>query len=285
MSFNKLVHAYPSRYSGQGSVAKPNLRVIPIVATAAMTGVSLSSGVFAYQMALQVPHAGSCVMLDQNLAVGDLPGTVYVAFDEVTVYPNGTIANAFNLQPENVMDVRPGQFNMFSVYVTSSLSTLSAGTSFGRLILGDGFYLNQAGSGAGAAGFVQPGLTSIYSGTDQVGSGATSNGWAAVGGGTGIFQFRWINAAALLGAAFLGYATTIKNVGGQTLYVAGGATGATLSNGSDVNQLNQVFPIRAGEEETFEVHPKNASTVLTGEYVYSPDAAATLAYKTVVYGN
>lgn len=274
------MNKYISPNSGQGSLLKPALKVLQLVPKNLNgTLVTLASGaqVYRYTIYDKESASGRCIMLDQNVTIGDTPATIFIAFDEVIPTTNGLLANAFTLQPENVLDVRGGQFNTISVYALSIVAGFQT-VNFGRLIYGDGFYLNQSGSSISTPQYTNPGIQTLVTGSDW--NGTTGTVWTATGG-SGIFQWTfplWAFAVGTFNAA--GYRATVKNIGSNIIYVSQ-TTG--LTNGGSQLSINTTFPISPGQEETFINVPK---PVLSGNLltVYSPDADAALAYNINQFG-
>lgn len=274
--------SYISQHSGQGSLAKPALKVVQLVPkslTGVLTTLANGSQVYRYTIFDKEPASGRCIMLDQNTTLGDNPGAVFIAFDEVIPMGNGLLGDAFTLQPQNVLDVRPGQFNTISVYVLSITSGFPSGVNFGRLIYGDGYYLNQVGASLTTPQYSNPGIQSNVLGSDW--NGTTGSVWSAVGGGSGIFTYSFPLWAYCVGAfSAVGYQVRVKNIGSDILHVS---QNSSLTNGSLQLSINQTFPISPGEEEVITNVPKPLLTtnLLT---VYSPDANAGIAFNVIQYG-
>lgn len=260
-----------SAFSGQGSIRKPALKVYPIIATI-VAGVSTT--VFN-----PLPQAGSCLMYVRGPL--DIIGTVQCVFDEVQYDSNGTIKNLITLNPGDTFDLRPGQFNTATIIVTAPANLSGTNVSFGSLVIGDAYYTNAQGGNPSNPTFVQPGQRTQFQGMFlNAAAGSVSAFWAQLSTTQGMFNYQWTNPILLtIGAFYLGYKVTYRNVGSNILYVA---TRPNLTN-TPAN-VQTVFPISPGAEETFEGSPASANVNTIPQYIYTQDPNAIVAATTLIYG-
>lgn len=270
MSIGSKVVDYPSRFSGQGSLAKPAFKVIPLVS---VSNTSLQTR----RILTMFPQSGSCLMYTRQPT--DFPATIQVAFDELVQDGANVVQNWITLSPGNSLDIRPGQWNQ--VTIQAILPVAFGGTlTFGNLIISDGFIVNEQGGLAASPAYIQPGFRTQYLRTSAQVNGL-NEGWIPGWPGTGIFTYAYNNVILLtVGQESLNYSVTYKNIGSGILYVSGNPA---LTNGADLPSIAVTYPIAPGQEETFEGNPLlDPNTVPT--YVYSGDAGASLAVKTLIYG-
>lgn len=263
MSYRGGVAEYPSRFSGQGSLAKPNLHIFPMVAA------STSAQTFVFFRSHKAP--GSCILLTR--APGDVPCTIQIGFDEQQYQGINQIPkNLFTLVPGAVFDVRPGQFNTVTVVVIAN-ATYGSPESFGTLIIGDGFDYQSNGASAGTPDFVLPGQRTQFFGTADQSAAATP--WTNPNLG-GIFNYQWINPQLPVG--FDNYKVEYTNRGDSFLYVS-----SFLVTSNIPAFVAGCFAIAPGETMQFEGAPGVPGTGFP-LYVYSPVPNALLGYRTLIYG-
>jgi hypothetical protein len=275
------IDTYASRQSGASNMVKPNLHIVPLVGTPITpVFVSLPNGeqVYVWDLYKKLHQAGSCVMLDQNITLGDYAASIIINFDEVTYNTVGML-NGFTLQPENVLDVRPGQFNTIAVQAITLANSYPSSIIFGRLVVGDGFYVNQTGSGASTPSYTLPGKQTVQVLSQW--NGTVGGGWSNNSGlpnnATGIFTYQNLFGS-LLGLGYPGYTVEVTNIGSSIVYLS---TNVGLFDSTVQANINQTYPLPAGERATF---TNVGGTGFGSLCAYSSDANAGIAYIAEILG-
>lgn len=265
--------------AGPGDSTSPEVRVFQLFINQSANPLEYSvNGIVGDP--LQAP--GACMLFDPTGA--QYASALEVAFDN---RQGGTVY--FPLYPGIALDARPGYFKKFHLRTISLLNNSFASTPpayIGKLVVSSSIIASVAGVSAAAPYYVRPAPIVWGTGNFNNQGTGTGNRWAAVGGGTGIFQFRCpvdlstltAQAGLLVSGLVSGLKYTIRNTGTGQIYVS---NNGGLTNGADATSLDSVFPIANGVEEVFQqsiypnsfANPTQTSTNLS-LFVYSDNIAA-----------
>lgn len=280
MTYNQQVLNSISKASGQGSLKKPAIKIFPIFAQPSL-GTSIALNL------REAAQSGSCMLWSRNLS--DQACQLYVAFDELTFTGTANSAaqqipsNIIQLTAGNVLDLRPLQWNTFTIVVVPTVNGPGVPVSFGTLAVGDSFYQDSNGGALANGGYSLPGLhkTSVIQDWNANRSG--TSGWSGPqAGATGIFTYIWTNLQNLSNTSG-SYRSIYKNIGSNILYVS---SNPNLKDSTLASAIQQTFPIQPGESFTFDETGANSvgGTLNFLYYIYSADANAAVAAINTYYG-